>query len=86
MGSRASVGMGGLPRGDDTAAVPRTEQNLPKERRREGIQAVRMVHLIKIIIAEYVCYFLVAGTMSKSTNFFTVNKEVIRSQAKLGIL
>lgn len=69
MGSRASVGMGGLPRGGDTNAVPRTEQNLPKERR-EGIQAVRMVHLIRIIIAEYVCYFLVAGKMSKSTNCY----------------
>ena len=70
MGSRASVGMGGFPRGGDTDAVPQTEQNLPKERRREGIQAVRMVHLIKIIIAESVCRFLVAGKVSKSINFY----------------
>ena len=69
--------MGGLPRGDDTAAVPWTEQNLPKERRREGIQAVRMVHLIKIIIAEYV-YLLVAKQCLNQPNFITANNEVTK--------
>ena len=68
-GSRASVGLGGLPRAGDTDAVPQTEQNLPKERG-EGMQAVRVAHLIEIITAECVCYFLVACTMSKSTNFY----------------
>lgn len=85
MGSRASVGRGGLPRGGDTDAVPRTEQNLPKERRREGMQAVRMVHLIKIIIAESVISRLQAQCLNQPI-FITANKEVIRSQAKLRIL
>ena len=44
-----------------------------------------MVHLI-IIIAEYVCHFLVAKQSLNLPAFITAMKGVIRSQAKLGIL
>ena len=66
-------------------AVLVTEQCLSKERSRESIQAARMVHLI-IIIAEYVCHFLVAKQSLNLPAFITAMKGVIRSQAKLGIL
>ena len=50
----------GFPEEVTLLVVPGTEQNLPKRRSREGIQAVRMVHLIIITVAECVCHFLVA--------------------------
>ena len=50
----------GFPEEVTLLAVPGTEQSLPKRRSGEGIQAVKMVHLIITTIAECVCHFLVA--------------------------
>ena len=50
----------GFPEEVTLLAIPGTEQSLPKRRSGEGIQAVKMVHLIITTIAECVCHFLVA--------------------------
>ena len=85
MGSRASVGMGGLPRGGDTDAVPQTEQKLPKERKR----AFRLWEWFILSKLSLLSMFVISWLHAQCLNqpiFITANKEVIRSQAKLEFL
>ena len=77
----------GFPEEAMLLALPWTQPCWPEGEKDTALWAVRMAHLTIIITVEYVCHFLVAKHRVLINPIFTAaNKEVIRSQAKLGIL